>query len=66
MAKLIFDRMLKHFECDHLPGTDYRLAKPFQELANSLAAELDGPELMAGLRKLLESRDCVLRAASER
>jgi len=33
MAKLIFDRMLKHFECDHLPGTDYRLAKPFQELA---------------------------------
>ena len=35
----------------------------FQNLAISLVAYLDGPELKAGLRKLLESKDCMVRAA---
>jgi hypothetical protein len=33
------------------------------ELADSLAGKLDGPELTAGLRKLLEAKDCFVRAA---
>ena len=33
------------------------------KLAHSMAERLDGPELTAGLRKLLEARDCFMRAA---
>lgn len=28
-----------------------------------MASQLEGPELTAGLRKLLESKDCMVRAA---
>jgi ferritin-like protein len=40
------------------------VARPFQDVAQWLAATLpQGPELSAGLRKLLEAKDCAVRAA---
>lgn len=34
----------------------------FGNLADSLATTLEGPEVTAGLRKLLEAKDCMVRA----
>lgn len=40
------------------------MSKPCGDLAQELVAVLpDGPELSAGLRKLLEAKDCFVRAA---
>ncbi len=51
------------FEYDHLPMTLQRVSEPFHHLAHEMAEKLDGPELTAGLRKLLEAKDCMVRAA---
>lgn len=56
------------FDFDHLPDgplreTSMRLAT----LADIMVRDLpDGPELAAGLRKLLEAKDCFVRAALPR
>jgi hypothetical protein len=39
------------------------VSRPFGELAHKLAEELEGPELMVALRKLLEAKDCAVRAS---
>lgn len=57
------EAILKFFECDHLPERLRLIAQPFKKLANEMAEELEGPELTAGLRKLLEAKDCMVRAA---
>ncbi|MBV1860965.1 MAG: hypothetical protein KUG77_21290 [Nannocystaceae bacterium] len=48
-----------------LPEHLQAVSKPIAELAHSMAASpnLSGPELTAGLRKLLEAKDCLVRAA---
>lgn len=47
-----------HLRTDHLQT----LSKQFHDLAFDLAGQLhDGPELTAGLRKLLEAKDCCIR-----
>jgi hypothetical protein len=47
----------------NLSGPLFNTAQNFQNLANSLTAQLpDSPELTAGLRKLLEAKDCFVRA----
>jgi hypothetical protein len=54
----------KHFECDHLPEPLRVVSVRFRILAHDLAREIPvGPELKAGLRKLLEAKDCAVRAA---
>jgi hypothetical protein len=56
--------ILKHFEYDHLPEGLQKVSKPVCVLAKKMAKELgDGPELTTGLRKLLEAKDCFVRAA---
>ena len=56
--------LLQWFAYDHLPEHLQAVSKPFGELANLMADHLpDGPELFAGLRKLLEAKDCMVRAA---
>lgn len=57
--------ILKFFEYDHLPDRLQKISKPFHDLAWSLVDEhqLAGAELTTGLRKLLEAKDCVVRAA---
>jgi hypothetical protein len=40
------------------------VSKPFAEMAHNLDSNLpDGAEKSAGLRKLLEAKDCFVRAA---
>ena len=56
--------IMKFFECDHLPMPPFNIAIKFKTLAESLDEHLpDGPEKSAGLRKLLEAKDCMVRAA---
>lgn len=57
------EAILKHFAFDHLPAHLQEISRPLGELAHEMAAKLDGPELIAGLRKLLEAKDCLVRAA---
>ncbi|MGW4250569.1 hypothetical protein [Streptomyces californicus] len=56
--------LLRYFEYNHLPPHLQAVSKPCADLAHELVALLpDGPELTAGLRKLLEAKDCMVRAA---
>ncbi|MEU8968151.1 hypothetical protein AB0D11_02550 [Streptomyces monashensis] len=56
--------VLRYFEYDHLPEHLQAFSQPFHGLAHGLVDHLpDGPELTAGLRKLLEAKDCIVRAA---
>lgn len=57
---------IKYFAFAHLPAHLQAVSKPIGELAEKLEAELpDGPEKSAGMRKLLEAKDCFVRAALE-
>lgn len=48
----------------NLKGSMAIIADDFWTLANNLLADLpDSPELTAGLRKLLEAKDCFVRSA---
>jgi hypothetical protein len=53
---------LRYFEYKHLPDSLQLISKPFYDLAHMHANSLEGPELMVGLRKLLEAKDCMVRA----
>lgn len=56
--------LLRWFECDHLGGELLKHAQACRNLAHFMVLGLeDGPELTAGLRKLLEAKDCFVRAA---
>ena len=57
--------LLNYFAFEHLPAGIMRdTSARFAELADTLVEKLpDGPELTAGLRKLLEAKDCCVRAA---
>lgn len=57
---------IKYFEYSHLPERLQAVSKPIGDLAQKLEADLpDGPEKSAGMRKLLEAKDCFVRAALE-
>jgi tRNA(Arg) A34 adenosine deaminase TadA len=54
---------LKHFSYQHLPPTLQLVSKPLHDLARQMEElVLDGPEKSAGMRKLLEAKDCFVRA----
>lgn len=56
--------LLGYFEYAHLPDHLQEVSRPCCELAHAMVAELpDGAELTAGLRKLLEAKDCFVRQA---
>lgn len=55
--------LLNFFAYGHLPDSLREISKPFAVLASECAEHLEGPELTAGLRKLLEAKDCMVRAA---
>jgi hypothetical protein len=56
--------LLRWFEFDHLTGKPRAASKVCHNLAHEQVQLLpDGPELTAGLRKLLEAKDCFVRAA---
>lgn len=60
--------ILKYFAYSHLPAHLQEISKPFGELANQMVESIPlndetWPELSAGLRKLLEAKDCFVRAS---
>lgn len=59
----MYDNILDFFEYSHLPKRLQELSKPICELAQNMDDVLpNGPEKSAGLRKLLEAKDCFVRA----
>ena len=57
------DRMLQFFQYDHLPEKLQGVSKPFCDLAHEIAKIYPAnPERTAGLRKLLEAKDCIVRS----
>lgn len=63
------EALLKFFEYDHLPPNLAEISEEFWATAHRLVGDkpegwgLDGPEMTACLRKLLEAKDCAVRAA---
>lgn len=56
--------IMRYFEVDHLPEGDLRDTSALcAMLAMKMDRLPDGPEKSAGLRKLLEAKDCFVRAA---
>lgn len=57
-------QLLRFFKSGHLPADLQAVAQPVEKLAQHVEAFIpDGPEKTAGLRKLLEAKDCFVRAA---
>ena len=56
--------LLAQFNREHLPPELRQISDLYHGLAHSLVnrGDLDGPELTVALRKLLESKDCAVRA----
>lgn len=55
--------ILKYFRFEHLPAKLQEVSEPVARLAEAMDVGLpDGPEKSAGLRKLLEAKDCFVRA----
>lgn len=58
--------ILKYFTYDHLPDALKEVSKPLSEIANMLDELLPNcAEKSAGMRKLLEAKDCFVRARME-
>lgn len=57
------EAILKFFDYEHLPEHLQEVSKPFHDLAWDMACRFDGAELTTGLRKMLEAKDCMVRAA---
>jgi hypothetical protein len=57
---------IKWFSYEHLPAKLQEVSKPIAELAHLMEEALpDGAEKSAGMRKLLEAKDCFVRARLE-
>jgi hypothetical protein len=54
--------VLQFFAHEHLPAELAEVVEPFQTLASTVADGPDNPETTAALRKLLEAKDCAVRA----
>lgn len=57
------ERLLSYFKYEHLPTELRAASKPFCDLAETIAhGATSGPETTVALRKLLEAKDCYVRA----
>lgn len=57
------ESLLQFFKYDHLPEHLQTVSKPFGDLATHICETLPrNPERTVALRKLLESKDCAVRA----
>ena len=55
--------LMQFFAYEHLPAHLQAVSKPFGELARQIQETLpDNPEKTTALRKLLEAKDCAVRA----
>lgn len=56
--------IIQFFDYMHLPPHLKNISKSICDLAHEMNDKLpDGPEKTAGMRKLLEAKDCFVRAA---
>ncbi len=56
--------MMRWFEYKHLPEALQKVSRPFCELAERVVLTIPpNPERTVALRKLLEAKDCAVRAA---
>lgn len=57
-------QIARYFDFEHLPPKLQAISKPCHDLAAEMIEQLpDSNELFMGLRKLLEAKDCFVRAA---
>jgi ferritin-like protein len=57
------EALLQFFAFSHLPDHLQTVSKPFHDLANDVIANLPrNPERTVALRKLIEAKDCAVRA----
>lgn len=56
------EALLAFFSYSHLPEDLQEVSLPFCELATTVAHTLTGAEATVCLRKLLEAKDCAVRA----
>jgi len=57
----------KYFNYAHLPENLQEVSKPVADLAKLMESMLpDGAEKSAGMRKLLEAKDCFVRASLDK
>ena len=62
-AQVALDNILRYFHYAHLPEKLQIISAPFCELALKIVQNLPrNPERSVALRKLLESKDCAVRA----
>jgi hypothetical protein len=54
--------ILQFFAYSHLPAQLQEVSKPFGELAEKIADGPQNAEATVALRKLLEAKDCAVRA----
>lgn len=58
------ENLLRNFAYEHLPPHLQEVSIPFSSLAKQIAERAPAnPETSAALRKLLEAKDCAVRAA---
>lgn len=58
------ETIMKYFEYSHLPEHLQAVSKPICETAKQMNKTLEpSAEKTAGLRKLLEAKDCLVRAS---
>lgn len=60
------ETIMQFFAYDHLPPHLQAISKPFAELAVAIVLDNNisrNPERTTALRKLLESKDCAVRAS---
>lgn len=58
--------VLAYFDAGHLPDDLRAVSEACGDLAYEMTDRIpDGPELTTGLRKLLEAKDCMVRAAKD-
>lgn len=63
MTKTEQEPMMQFFEYEHLPGELQVVSNKFWQLADWIVTELPrNSERTVALRKLLESKDCAVRA----
>lgn len=55
--------LVRFFAWEHLPAVLQKVSRPFGELAEQVARGPQGAETTTALRKLLEAKDCAVRAA---
>lgn len=67
MSESTSANLLEFFAYEHLPERLQKVSKPCGQLARQMVEELSPqsqshPEMVVGLRKLLEAKDCFVRA----